>query len=72
MRNTTLQKARDAALNLPFHLREVLIDDLIASVSSDMPVGPSWEEISERIQFLDDGKVVLLEARDVLREMPNW
>jgi putative addiction module component (TIGR02574 family) len=53
---------------LPLEDRERLVDELLRSISEESPadVDPTWEaEIERRVAEIKQGKVELLDARDV-------
>ncbi|HEX7688155.1 MAG TPA: addiction module protein [Burkholderiaceae bacterium] len=53
---------------LPLEDRERLVDELLRSISEDSPseIDPAWEaEIERRVTEIKQGKVELLDARDV-------
>lgn len=59
------------ALQLPREARAFLAEKLLESLDMDepFPLSPEWqEEISRRCKELDEGKVTLIPAEDVLRE----
>ena len=66
MIKTKLKKARKIALELPQNEREVLIDDLVASVT---PEGPSYEEVLERIDLYKKGELQFFDEHEVLQEL---
>ncbi|HAK93964.1 MAG TPA: addiction module antitoxin RelB [Planctomycetes bacterium] len=66
-----IQDFANEALRLPREARAFLAEKLLESLDLDesVPLSPEWqEEICRRCRELDEGKVTLIPAEEVLRE----
>ena len=69
MNTAELEVLRDSALTLPELERAKLASDLVASLDGpkDIGVESAWDiEICRRVNEIEKGKVVLLDAEEVL------
>jgi putative addiction module component (TIGR02574 family) len=73
MTNVTYDEIFETALTLPPLYRAMLVEHLLNSLDEvNSEVQEAWgEEIKNRIQAIDEGKVALIPAEEILQGLKN-